>query len=230
VAAKPSPTTAKPAPAKPEVGSAEPLQPKADSPSVRPAALLSKSEPATPETTVAKLEKRIRRERIHSNGKAAAEPDSAPPTKSEKAEKHEQVAKAGPAGADDEFDREFGGNSKKSNGANKTERRASVYIPPAPGSEIPDSLGPGEIMQVVVANKPSILKCAAEQKKKDATMAGKIVMRWGILPTGKTTNVTCISDQFKSSYMAQCIGGLIKGWQFPRHKVAGEPIDFPFTF
>jgi hypothetical protein len=134
--------------------------------------------------------------------------------------------------SEDEFDREFGGERK--GGAAKAEpparKSSSVYVPPEPGAEIPDSLGQSDIMQVVVANKPAILRCVTEQKKKDSNLSGRLVMRWTILASGKTTNISCQSDEFRSSYMAQCLSGLIRGWQFPRHRVQGEAINFPFTF
>jgi hypothetical protein len=69
-----------------------------------------------------------------------------------------------------------------------------------------------------------------EQRKRDASLSGKIVMSWTILASGKTASVSCATDEFRSSYMAQCLSALIKGWQFPRHKVQGEQINFPFTF
>ncbi len=142
------------------------------------------------------------------------------------------VARPAPTASDDDFDREFGGAEKRKSPVPKSEpvKRASVYVPPAPGAEIPESLGTGEIMRIVLDNKPAIKKCVEEQKKRDGSLSGKIVMSWTILASGKTTTISCASDEFKTSYMAQCMSGLIKGWQFPRHKVQGDPINFPFTF
>ncbi|HXN41041.1 MAG TPA: adventurous gliding motility protein GltJ [Myxococcaceae bacterium] len=142
------------------------------------------------------------------------------------------VARPAPTASDDDFDREFGGAEKRKSPVPKSEpvKRASVYVPPAPGVEIPESLGTGEIMRIVLDNKPAIKKCVEEQKKRDGSLSGKIVMSWTILASGKTTTISCASDEFKTSYMAQCMSGLIKGWQFPRHKVQGDPINFPFTF
>lgn len=85
-------------------------------------------------------------------------------------------------------------------------------------------------MAVVLANKPAIIKCVNEQKKKDPSLSGKLVMRWTIQTSGKTSAVSCRTDEFRTTYMASCISGLIKSWSFPRHKRQGEPIDFPFTF
>ena len=154
----------------------------------------------------------------------------APPAKVE--EKRETVARvvARPAEASErEFEETFGGGDKP---AVEKRDRKSVYVPPAPGSapDIPESLGQSDIMQIVVSNKSSILGCVADQKKRDPSLSGRIVMRWSIQPNGRTSNISCQSDEFKGSPVASCIGGLIKGWTFPRHRVQGDPINFPFTF
>ncbi|QSQ14503.1 adventurous gliding motility protein GltJ [Myxococcus landrumensis] len=133
-------------------------------------------------------------------------------------------------GDSDDFDELFGTKKPKSE-AKPSEARPTAYIPPEPGGGgVPDTLQRSDIMEVVLNNKPAIVKCVNEQKKKDPMLSGKLVMRWSIQTSGKTSNVTCKTDEFKSTYMASCISGLIKGWAFPKHKKQGEPIDFPFTF
>ncbi|WP_375772504.1 adventurous gliding motility protein GltJ [Archangium gephyra] len=143
-----------------------------------------------------------------------------------------QPAKSG-GSADDEFDELFGTkkpSSSKSDTVSANGRTA--YIPPEPGGggASQEKLGQSDIMQVVLANKPAIIKCVNEQKKKDPGLSGKLVMRWTIQTNGKTKNVSCQTSEFRTTYMATCISGLIKGWSFPKHKVQGDPIDFPFTF
>lgn len=86
-------------------------------------------------------------------------------------------------------------------------------------------------MSVVLANKPAIVRCVNEQKAREPNLHGTLVMHWVIQTSGKTTSVSAVTDQFKSSYMATCLGGLVKSWNFPKHKYQpGEPVDFPFTF
>jgi len=213
------------------VAKAEPTPSKTEAaaPAVKPDAA-PKAEVAPPPTTRPERSSGTRRERgTRSGGHSGAGEEITVP---KKADKPDAVARARPS-AEDEFDKEFGSENKGAasrGGEPAAKKPAAVYVPPAPGAEIPESLGQSDIMQVVVANKPAILRCVTEQKKKDSNLSGRLVMRWTILTSGKTTNISCQSDEFKTSYMAQCIGGLIKSWQFPRHKAQGEPITFPFTF
>jgi predicted Zn finger-like uncharacterized protein len=144
---------------------------------------------------------------------------------------------ATPSGGDDEFEREFGGggDAKKKPAAAEPEKKrsGSVYIPPAVGSadaNVPDSLGQSDIMQVVLGNKSAIVTCVNEQKAKQPGLSGTLVMRWTIQTTGKTTGVSAQTEEFKSTPMATCIGGLIRSWKFPKHKTQGDPINFPFKF
>jgi predicted Zn finger-like uncharacterized protein len=138
----------------------------------------------------------------------------------------------------DDFDAAFGGETKtkKTEKAPEKEtqtdpKRSGYPIPPAPGqANIPETLQQSDIVSVVVENKPGLLKCVAEQKAKDPSVKGKLLMKWTISTSGKASNVSCVSEEFKSSAMAACMGALIKTMTFPKHKKQGEPITFPFTF
>lgn len=130
----------------------------------------------------------------------------------------------------DDFDDLFG--TGKKSGKQGSDKTPSTYIPPEPGggSSTLERLGQSDIMAVVVANKAAIVKCVNEQKKQQPGLTGKLVMRWTIQTSGRTTGVSVRSEEFKKTYMANCISGLIKGWTFPKHRKQGAPIDFPFTF
>ncbi len=146
-------------------------------------------------------------------------------------------------GGDDEFSREFGGGSidvsktrrleSKSNEALEGAAKRTVYIPPAPGgstSEVRESLGQSDIMEVVKGNISAVQACLAEQRSREPGVGGKIVVKWTILTSGKTTRVEIISDKFKDTYLAGCLRSLIKSWVFPRTKTQGDPVVFPFKF
>jgi predicted Zn finger-like uncharacterized protein len=233
----------------PAAGTAQPTTAPAAAPSTAPAVAAAGSpgttpavNPATPppaepvkpaETPKTEPQQVARAEVPAKRNPAATRPS---PTRGT-GDDEEPVARSKPqpksgGNADDEFDELFG--TKKTGPKNDTESAngRTAYIPPEPGGggAALDRLGQSDIMQVVLANKPAIIKCVNEQKKKDPGLSGKLVMRWTIQTNGKTKNVSCQTSEFRSTYMASCISGLIKGWTFPKHKVQGEPIDFPFTF
>jgi len=154
----------------------------------------------------------------------------------------EQVASAEPAPksggnknkADDLFDEVFGTGGASKSEEGRSSGKKTAYVPPAPGAsstDVPERLPKGDIMSVVLANKPSIVRCVNEQKARDPNLHGTLVMHWVIQTSGKTASVNAVTDQFRSSYMATCLTGLVKSWNFPKHKYQpGEPVDFPFTF
>lgn len=179
------------------------------------------AKPAEPSVAVAKVDRPMTPRRSSSGSARREEPEERPqPARAERPSSRE---------SDDDFDELFGTKPSKPE-PRQPEARPSTYVPPEPGGAMPERLQQSDIMAVVLANKPAIIKCVNEQKKKDPTLSGKLVMRWTIQTSGKTTAVSCRTDEFRSTYMASCISGLIKSWSFPRHKKQGEPIDFPFTF
>ncbi len=131
--------------------------------------------------------------------------------------------------SDKDFDNLFGGGGDEA--PKKAQAKKTVYIPDEPGkANLPETLGQSDIMQVVLNNKPAIVRCVNEQRKKDPSLSGKLVMRWTIQTSGRTSGISVQTDEFKSTYMASCVTGLIKSWSFPRHQRQGDPINFPFTF
>ena len=181
----------------------------------------------TPDETTA----HSRRERHHrvSHARSDSQPDEVAQAEPPPKPKHSE------SNADSAFDAIFGGGGSDSSSStpppSNGHHHRDVYVPPAPGEDdVPDSLQQSDIMQVVLANKPSIVKCVLEQKRKDPNLSGQLMMRWSIQPSGRTSGISVQTSEFKHTYMANCISGLIRGWRFPRHRQQGAPIDFPFTF
>lgn len=163
---------------------------------------------------------------------ARAEPPPEPDRKVNKAQPEPPIAAKG-----DDFDEAFGtgGTTKKAEkkaADDSSSKKPSVYIPPAPGGggDIKDELGQSDIFEVVLANKPALAKCVEEQHKKDPGSGGKLVMKWTVQTNGRTTNVGVASEEFKGTYIAGCITGLVKTWTFPRSKKQADPVQFPFKF
>jgi len=230
------PKTVTPPPEPPKTAQAQPPAsptppPAAATPGVTPpvAPPVAKVTPAVPPGETGGTHRGTRGSRSHGGGSKAGgggedQVASAEPARS---------SGGGKSKADDLFDEVFGtgGGSAKSD---ESRGKKNAYIPPAPGAsstEVPERLPKGDIMSVVLANKPSIVRCVNEQKARDANLHGTLVMHWVIQTSGKTASVNAVTDQFRSSYMATCLTGLVKSWNFPKHKYQpGEPVDFPFTF
>ena len=138
------------------------------------------------------------------------------------------------ASGGDEFESAFGKTPtrrEEPKRAEPTVRRES-YVPPPPGagSDVKESLGNSDIMEVVLANKPALIKCSDEEHQKEPGTTGKLVMRWSIQSNGKVSNVVVVSEEFKNTYMAACVGKVIKSWTFPRSKNPPEPFTLPVKF
>ena len=226
------PAVAPPAAAAPAPAAAAPAQPTQD-PAAQAAAPVVPAGAKAPRTTGSKLVPAPKAEpgRIIAAAPRRGEGETITPAREERQER-----RSGGASSDDEFESVFGTGGKrqesKAAAAPQPKRgNDSVYVPPPPGSaDIPERLGQSDIMSVVLSNKPSIVKCVGEQKAKDPGLSGKLVVRWTIKTNGRTSGVTVLSDELRSTHLAGCITGLVKSWKFPAHRVQGDSVDFPFTF
>lgn len=133
---------------------------------------------------------------------------------------------------EDDFDREFGGARSNPAATPAPRKRKTVYLPPTPGERpIKDRLGPSDIMEVVVANKAGLLKCAsADRQRQPPGFSGKLAMRWNILASGATSDVEVATPELQGSELGACVARLIEGWRFPEHREARGSVTFPFVF
>lgn len=137
------------------------------------------------------------------------------------------LAAAGSTNAIDSlFEQEFKAQPKSA-----PRRSGGGYIPPAPGSGgKPHQLSQGDIAGVVVGHKAALKNCATSYKAKSGQDSGTVVMRWTIRPDGSTTGVRPVKGA-EHKELADCIGGLVRGWKFPAYSGPQmAPIDFPFQF
>jgi predicted Zn finger-like uncharacterized protein len=197
----------------PAVEAAAPVQPTQPAP----------TEPmkATPDKVASKASPPVKKETRTVVAKAEPPPKAQPKVE----------AKPEKSGGDS-FEDAFGPAKKEVKTAEPVAKKKEVYVPPAPGGggDVKETLDQSDRMEVVLASKPSLAKCATEQRSKEPGVTGKLVMRWQIQTSGRVSNVNCITDEFKGTYMAACVGGAIKSMSFPKHKKQGEPMELPFKF
>jgi predicted Zn finger-like uncharacterized protein len=205
--------------------------------------------PAQPEKAVpaaAQAEPSAPREAAAAPSKAAAvaaapaRPHNAKPAAASvaSAREPEPVVEAAPpprprasgSSIDDDFNRMFGatGGGATAEVATRRERpKTTTYIPPAPNSRAAkETLGQGDIMEVVLAHKAAIKRCTEASGG-----SGTVAMRWTIRSDGATTNVQTTTQEFQKTPLAHCLTGVIRGFRFPAYSGAQmAPIDFPFKF
>jgi hypothetical protein len=93
-----------------------------------------------------------------------------------------------------------------------------------------DKLSKADISKVVLFATGDINKCRSEHKKKEPKVTGKLVARFTVEPSGKTSGINLVSTEFKGSTFAKCLTGLIGDWSFPKSKQKSAPFDLPQTF
>ncbi|MHB1845962.1 MAG: GYF domain-containing protein, partial [Deltaproteobacteria bacterium] len=138
---------------------------------------------------------------------------------------------AGDNSVDKEFAKELDGSGDSSSQKRATSHH-SVYIPPPPGQAgLPATLSQSDVMQVIVEHKGSFARCVQDQKRRDPSSSGTLVMHWKIRSDGRTSDVRADSGDFSGSPLAGCLKGQISRLRFGGYSGSQmAPIDFPFSF
>lgn len=78
---------------------------------------------------------------------------------------------------------------------------------------------------------PQIMHCHALAMGRRPGLAGTVRVRWVIVPTGQTTDVSVVESTVGDQIMEECMVGKISTWVFPSVK-GGAPVivTYPFTF
>jgi predicted Zn finger-like uncharacterized protein len=163
---------------------------------------------------------------------AATDAPAAPAAKPAASSNSEDfLAGAGDSAIDKEFARELDG-AGSSEGGKKASAKHAPYIPPPPGqTDLPQQLSQSDVIGVVAQHKDAFGHCVQEQKKRDPTSSGTVVMHWKIKPDGHTSDVAAAPGDYQDSPLASCFKGQIVKMKFGQYRGAPmAPIQFPFNF
>ncbi|MCL2258267.1 MAG: AgmX/PglI C-terminal domain-containing protein [Cystobacterineae bacterium] len=127
----------------------------------------------------------------------------------------------------DDFDKAFG--TSQPTAPKRQERPTSVYVPPPPGGGgLKQSLSDADILEYILSKRGELKLCVEEQKTKDSSVKGNMVVEWNVATSGKTSQVKVVSPNFQGTHFANCVTKRILGWQFPSHRTAGGTRKFNF--
>jgi hypothetical protein len=220
VAAAPAPQPAPPAP----VAAAPAPERKAAPPPPAPKPEPVRVARADPAPRPARTERRVSRpepEPVREVARAPErEPEPPPAPAPAPSRKKDSVLDFDGGGSDRALEEALGG----------TPSGRSVYVPPRPGSDLPDHLSASQINEAVLTQVDSLRRCVSEQKSRDADASGTLKMRWIIQGDGAVRDVKCLTPEFASGPFAQCISGVVRTIRFPKSSTKGQEVTFPFTF
>ncbi|WP_342378211.1 AgmX/PglI C-terminal domain-containing protein [Myxococcus stipitatus] len=131
---------------------------------------------------------------------------------------------------DEAFARELGFTEEAAPESSESTAARTVYVPPELGAK--EHLTADDIQQVVVANQPAVAECLHRHAAESLLeKGGHFVVSWSVQPGGETTDVAMDTPALRSTPVASCIEGVVRGWKFPMHAVRmPAPIHFPFVF
>lgn len=95
--------------------------------------------------------------------------------------------------------------------------------------DVDGELSQAQINRVVKRQLKSLRDCYERALKRNRKLAGKVVINFEILETGRTSSID-VDDRMGSSVVRSCISGRVKYWRFPRPKGGSVFVSYPVVF
>jgi hypothetical protein len=223
--AAPPSAAAPPPPSPPPVAEAPAPPPAVPEPSVAAPLPEQPAAAPAPRTATAKLAKSKKKARAEVASRkagerlATVEPPAQPAPQAGSRKTGDPLLDTSDVDAD--FERELSGGAKP---------KRSVYVPPAPGAELPDRLSEAQINEGVASRIDALKQCLEQQTAAQPDTHGTLKMRWVIQGDGSVSGVKAMTSEFGGQPIAGCIASVVKTIRFPRSRTAGQEVVFPFRF
>ena len=82
----------------------------------------------------------------------------------------------------------------------------------------------------VRSRKGAIQQCYEKELKRNPSLKGKVVVRFSITPSGRTSDIDIEENTLGNEAVASCIKTTIRGWVFPFKPPSEVPVAYPFVF
>jgi hypothetical protein len=92
-------------------------------------------------------------------------------------------------------------------------------------------LSNADVLSVMKQHLAEFKACNRKQKQIDSSVRGKMVINFTIANNGRVAaaRISSRTAQFKGTYVAKCIQGIIKRLKFPEFGGKPKKVPFPFT-
>jgi len=177
-------------------------------------------------------DKRRRRRRPRRNRRRAQKPKPRPtprvaakkpePRRSEPEKPKRRKSKGGVLDFEDPDDQAFAAETGIAQPKPKKEEPKEKKLPP---------LSNADVLSVMKQHLAEFRACNRKQKRIDSSVRGKMVINFTIANNGRVSSsrISARTAQFKGTYVAKCIQGIIKRLKFPEFGGKPKKVPFPFT-
>ncbi len=114
----------------------------------------------------------------------------------------------------------------------KTEKKVRAVVQESSPQDLdPGDLDPGQVAAKIRQYRGAMVACYEAALKRNATLAGKITLRFSVNSVGKVSHVEIEVDTMHDDDFAKCIVERAQSWRFPAPKGGGEvQFAYPFIF
>ncbi|HYI01161.1 AgmX/PglI C-terminal domain-containing protein [Hyalangium sp.] len=86
------------------------------------------------------------------------------------------------------------------------------------------------LARYVKARLKAIQNCYEKELKRNPSLKGKVVVRFSIMPTGRTGSIDIEENTLGNEAVGSCIRTVIRSWVFPFKPDDEVPVAYPFVF
>lgn len=86
------------------------------------------------------------------------------------------------------------------------------------------------LTRYVKARIKSLQSCYEKELKRNPNLKGKVVVRFSIMPSGRTGSIEIEEDTLGTDAVGACIKSYIRSWVFPFKPSDEVPVSYPFLF
>src|SRR5262249_23225969 len=91
-------------------------------------------------------------------------------------------------------------------------------------------VGRGEVGDYVRPRVKAMQGCYERELKRNPSLKGKIVVRFSILPSGRSGDIEFEQNTLGDEAVTSCIRSVIRGWIFPFKPPDAVSVAYPFVF